>query len=187
MKTKLKSRAGVTLIEMLVAVILLALLTAGGAAAANAVLASRNRMIEAANAEILASTAAEALANEIRLGSDFEVVSVGSGTDNGLKLDSVQFGPDTVLKLDTATDKAYRLVAETAGTTLDVKQILAEKVYSGLYIDELKFTEVEKKDPTVATGIDATRTGYTVTFKVFNSQGVQLWADEVTSAPMGEE
>ena len=73
MAKKLRAGRGFTLAEVLIVILILSLVTAAGTAAVTAVLSVRNRMIHAANAQSLASTAAEAIADELRFGQNITI------------------------------------------------------------------------------------------------------------------
>ncbi len=168
---KLKNRRGTTIVEMLVAVVLLALLTAGGIIATAAVMTSYIHMREVSNAEILASTVIETLSNEIRLGRNItDPGTSGSGT---LQLDSSFFGEDTSLTLDADN----RLVAQGAGST--DKQLLSKSAYHGLHLENLTFSA--RKD---ASGAADARLVYTIGFAVCNGSGRELWNDSSAAVPM---
>ena len=170
---KLKTRRGMTIAEMLVAVALLALLTAGGIVAAAGVMASYRHMKDVANADILASTVIEALSNEVRLGRDIQ--DPGTAPDNGrLELDSAFFGEGTTLTLDTTSGK--RLVAQTtdASGTITEHQLLSENTYNGLQLDDLGFTMDS------ASG----RPVYTIAFTVRDDAGTALWSDSAAASSL---
>lgn len=168
---KLKARRGTTIVEMLVAVVLLALLTAGGIIATAAVMTSYIHMREVSNAEILASTVIETLSNEIRLGRDITDPGEG-GSSNTLKLDSSFFGEDTSLTLDADN----RLVAQGAGSSGSDKQLLSKSAYHGLHLERLTFSA--RKDASGA------RLVYTIGFAVCNGSGRELWNDSSAAVPM---
>ena len=160
---KLKNSRGMTLVEMLIAVMLLALLTAGGVTATTAVMANYTRMADAANAEILASTVIESLSNEIRLGRNIKVEEsvLSSGINDTLILDSAVFGNGTTLKLDG--DGHLEAVTEVPGA--DPIQVL-----SGLKLTDLQFTQ---SGSTV-----------TISFTVVSDYSGNLWDGSVTVSSM---
>ena len=191
MARKLKSRRGVSVAEMLIAVLLLSLLTAGGITVAAGVMAVHNHMVSASNAEILASTVAETITNEIRLGKDISVTPIPAGTDtNSLMLNSVRLGADAVLRLDDGRLVADTQVYESGAATPKTVQLLAETVYGELKLSELTFAPINKDDdvppPNGVTGTPGTagRTAYTVTFTVESEQDGKLWHGSVSAAPM---
>ena len=164
---------------MLIAVLLLSLLTVGGVTATSVVLADYKRMGEAANAEILASTAAEAISNEIRLGRNI-VDPLSSPGDNFLILDSVFFGEKAELKLDTADGHLVAEIKDSAGAST-TKQVLSEDTYDGLQLRDLKFEKVPA-DPVTGTG----KTTYKISFTVYSSISGELWKHSVSAAQMLE-
>ena len=172
MKKKLKNKRGVSILEMLIAVLLLSLLTVGGVAATTVVMADYKRMGEVANAEILASTVAEAISNEIRLGRN---IVDRAADETVLTLDSVFFGEKAELKLD-----AGRLVAIVNGDTTNPKQVLSEDTYDGLQLRDLKFEKVPASTGT--TG----KTTYEISFTVYSGISGELWKHSVSAAQMLE-
>lgn len=166
MRKKLKTCRGATIAEMLIAIVLLALLTAGGITATSAVMAGYHRMMEAAHADILASTVIETFSNEVRLGRDF----LPDPDGKSFQLDSAFFGEDTTLTL-----AGGRLVAQKSGAT--DKPLLSDDTYDGLHLAKLTF---EKVEPTGAGG----RTVYAIRFDVCNASGGTLWSGEANAAPM---
>lgn len=181
MTKKLKSRRGTSIAEMLVAVIVLALLTAGGITAVSAVMASYIHMKEAAHADLLASTVFEALSNEIRLGQDISLPTSDPAktTSESLTLTSAYFGEGTELKLDNG-----RLVAQKTGET-DSKQVLSDSAYNGLHLDGLSFEEIPASVPPAGSGTPA-RAVYKISFTVCNGSNSELWKGSASTAPMLE-
>lgn len=178
MRKKLKSRLGVTILEMLVALLILSLLTAGGVAATSAVMADYNHMTEASNADILASTVIEAISNEIRLGRGITLDG-----DDAIRLEkSSFFGEDVKLKLD---DDGYLVVETTDALGNPVlNQVLSERAYGGLKLEELTFTKITEGDP-AGTGTVG-RTAYEFSFKVISEASGELWEKTASAAPMFE-
>lgn len=136
MKKKLSCRSGFSLSEMLMVVAILALVSAAGAAGASGVLASRNNMIQAADAEILGSTAAQVIADELRFGQNISI------SGEYVHLDSTSFGEGIDLKLDGG-----KLIAGG-------NQILGAKAYSGLLLDGLTFKEVDSGNVEVSLSVN---------------------------------
>lgn len=181
MTKKLKSRCGTSIAEMLVAVIVLALLTAGGITATSAVMASYIRMKEAAHADILASTVFEALSNEIRLGWDIALPTSDPAktTSESLTLTSACFGEDTALKLENG-----HLIAQKDG---EPKQVLSDSAYNGLHLDDLSFEEVPPGvTPAGSGGGTSVRAVYKISFTVCNGSDSALWKGSASTAPMLE-
>lgn len=176
MKKKIKSCRGVSIAEMLVAVVLLSLLTAGGVTVTAAVMSNYIRMKEAANADILASTVIEALSNEIRLGQDINLPEVdpSTATSKRLTLTSAYFGEGAELKLNDG-----RLVAREDGES-ELKQVLSDNAYSGLHLEDLTFKKEE------GSGATTGRTVYKISFTVCNGSNSELWKNSASAAPMLE-
>lgn len=189
MMRKLKNRRGATMVEMLVAVVVLALLTCAGIAAAAAAMANFLHMNDAANADILALTVLETVAAEVRQGQNIaltEALTDPAATEgNSLTLDSVRWGTGIRLELDADG----RLVAVDPDTTLpaeeQTRQLLPEKAYTGLTLKGLTWTKVGEMEANSDAGITyAGREVYTVTFTVCNDRDNELWHSTVTVAPM---
>ena len=129
MKRRLKSRAGFTLAEVLIVIVIMSLITAAGATVTGTLLGERLGMIRAADAEILGSDVLQALANELRFGKNIEV-----GTDNAsVTLDSATYGIGAELSL-----KDGKLVAEQGKI-----RVLNDSSYNGLIITDLALTRTD--------------------------------------------
>ena len=161
---KLAKKAGFSLAETLITVAVLAIVTAGGAAVTGQIISTRTAMIQAADSQVLASTALEALADEIRFGQELEVEPDGKS----IRLYSTIFGYEAKISLDS---NGRIVIAEQGGTGGDEKQLLAGKAYTGLRIDELKFEEVSGD--------------ITISLKVVGRNGV-LWEDSLTVRPLNK-
>ena len=157
MRHKISSRKGFTLAEALIVVVILALMTSAGAVATSAVMASRVNMIQAADAEILGSTAFQAISNELRFGQNIEI-----GEDNkSVTLDSLTYGLDSTIFLDGGKLK-YGSDAKD--------QILTESAYSGLDISSLVFTQKEDGSIHIALAVSGNKG--------------RLWSGELTVVPL---
>ena len=126
MRQKTRNRKGFTLAETLIVVLILGLMTSAGAVATSAVMATRIGMIQTADAEILGSTAFQALANELRFGQNIKVDTDGKYVE----LDSITYGLGK--KLIQSNGK----IKYGDG---DEDQILGDAAYSGLSISDLGF------------------------------------------------
>ncbi len=124
---RLKGRKGFSLAEMLVTLIILSMLSSVACMGITTALQDRAKAIKVADAQSVASTAAQALADQIRYGRDISV-----GTDC-VALTSSTYGAGVTLKLDGG-----RLVAQGSGKSYD---LLGEKAYSGLSVDGLEFAQ----------------------------------------------
>lgn len=148
MKTlgKLKSRKGFSLVEMLIAMLILTMMSMVACMGITTALQDRAKAIAVADAQTVASTAAQAVADQVRYGQISDV------QESYIELTSSTYGSKVKLKLDGG-----RLVAEDAsGHTY---ALLGEKAYSNLSVDELKFVGhesapgvVEKVDITLSVG-----------------------------------
>ena len=161
MRRKIMNRRGFTLVETLMVIFILALVTSAGAVGVSAVLATRVEMIQTADAEILGSTAFQAIANELRFGQNITVGDEGVAVSS-VSLDSLTYGLNTKI-----SQKNGRL---TYGDS-ENNQMLGEKAYSGLDISGLTF--VQKADGSI-----------TISLAVSGSKGKQLWSGEVTVVPL---
>ena len=162
---KLAKKAGLSLAETLITVAVLAIVTAGGAAVTGQIISTRTAMIQAADSQVLASTALEALADEIRFGQELEIDSTNH---DSIQLYSTIFGYEAKISLDS---NGRIVIEEQGGTGGDEKQLLAGKAYTGLRIDDLKFEEVSGD--------------ITISLKVVGRNGV-LWEDSLTVRPLNK-
>ena len=184
MRRKLKSRRGVSMVEMLVALLVLSLLTAGGVTATSAVMADYGRMQDAANADILASTVIETISNEIRLGKDITVETDAEGKTSALHLGVSAFSDKPVtLRLDG--NKLVAVTTDAAAGTEVTKQLLSEDAYSGLSLKDLTF-ELEDPDPSDPT-VTAGRAAYSMNFTVYGDRSESLWTGGASAAPLAEQ
>lgn len=161
MRYKTRSRRGFTLVETLIVIFILALVTSAGAVGVSAVLATRVDMIQTADAEILGSTAFQAIASELRFGQNIKVGD-SDVTGETVSLDSLTYGMNKKIllnkgKLQYGSDES--------------EQILGEKAYSGLTISDLGF--VREDDGSI-----------TITLAVSGSKGKQLWSGALTVVPL---
>ena len=161
MKKKLKGRGGYTLTEILIVVAIVAIIAAAGAVTTTAVISARNSMIEAADAQILGSTAAQAIADELRFGQNIKI------NKDEVTLDSTAFGDNVCIKLDGSGRLA---VAVDGGT--ETQMMLAASAYSGLKISKLTFEK------------DGTGTGVTVNITVSGRNGEDKWSESFSVVPL---
>ena len=129
MKRRLKSRAGFTLAEVLIVIMIMSLVTAAGATLTGTLLGERLDMIRAADAEILGSNVLQTLANELRFGKNIEV-----GDDNAsVTLDSATYGIGAKLRVEEG-----KLVAGQ-----EKHMVLNDSSYNGLMITGLVLTKTD--------------------------------------------
>lgn len=172
MSKKLKTCRGASIAEMLIAVVLLALLTAGGITVAAGVMASYNRMKEAANADILASTVIEAISNEVRLGRKLDSLNEDApadSVDETLQLDSAFWGEGAKLKLDDS-GRLVALFKDASGET--TKPLLSDDTYGSLHLYNLVFA------------VPADSQVCTFSFAVRNGSDQELWTGSASASPL---
>ena len=157
MRRKTINRKGFTLAETLIVVVILALISSAGAVATSAVMASRVNMIQTADAEILGSTAFQAISNELRFGQNIQV----SDDSKSVSLDSLTYGLGRTLFLDGGRLK-YGSDAKD--------QILSESAYSGLHITGLVFTEQDDGSIQIELAVSGNRG--------------QLWSGKLAVVPL---
>lgn len=144
-KTKLKSRAGLTLTEMLVTVLVLMFFSTACLLGITTALKARQAAIKASDADILSSTIMQYISNEMRL-------SIGAVPDGGGKIlkydggstyanrpagDSELWLEDGQLKRRIGRDK----VLDSPEDKKHVFFVFNESAYSGLKLDRLEFVK----------------------------------------------
>jgi len=132
---RLKGRGGFSLPEMLVAVLILSIMSAVACMGVTTALQDRAQAIVVANAQTVASTAAQMVGDQIRYG---QIVQAKNGS---IVLVSSAYGTRVRLKLD---DQGH-LVAQGVNNAMDADvgdpyALLGDKAYGGLALDSLKFT-----------------------------------------------
>lgn len=123
---KLKGRGGFSLAELLVAMLILTMMSMVACMGISTALQDRAKAITVADAQTVASTAAQAVADQVRYGRITDI-----GTDY-IELTSSTYGSKVKLCLDGG-----RLVARNASGASYA--LLGEKAYSNLTVDELAF------------------------------------------------
>ena len=168
-----RRKGGFTLTETLITVAILAIMTAAGATATGVVLSTKNDMVDTANAQILASTALDALADEVRYGRNVKVDAADTIT-----LDSGKFGDGAtieVVKSGTTSEVAEAGEVRVTVTVKDASGAVADKeyallgkaTYAGLKIKELSFSNPDAKG------------NVTISLTVEGRRG-ELWSDSRT-------
>ena len=107
LKKKIKSRAGFTLAEVLMAVLILLMVSAVVAAGIPSAISAYRKVTDAANAELLLSTTMTCLRDELGTASDIDVSGTTITYTNSA-------GERTVLSLDTASEKPGIYIQEYA-------------------------------------------------------------------------
>ena len=130
---KLKSRGGFSLAECLVTLVILSLMSMVACMGISTAFHDRAQSITVANAQTVASTAAQAVADQIRYGQIIQV------EDRAIVLESSTYGAQVRLTLN---DRGHLIVqslsAGPAGSAPSYA-LLGEKAYGGLALDQLKF------------------------------------------------
>ena len=184
MAQKIRAGKGFTLAETLIAILILSLVTVAGTAAVTAVLSTRNRMIQVANAQMLASTAAEAVADELRFGRGITVAA-----DNlTVSMDSSLYGTGCTLRLSTEDTVTAAGKVVTGGQKVPVnhlvmtdaaggaREMLSAKVYDDLHFSSLEFT--------LNAATTTAETSVAVAMTVADTSGHDLWSAEFTVVPL---
>lgn len=123
---KLKGRRGFSLAELLVAMLILTMVSMVACMGISTATADRIKAITMADAQSVASTAAQAVSDQVRYG---QISNVGS---DYIELTSSTYGNKVKLCLEGG-----RLVAQsTSGVN---NALLGENAYSGLAVDSLEF------------------------------------------------
>lgn len=142
-KSKLKSKAGLTLTEMLITVILLAFFSSACLLGISTALNTRTAMIKAADSDILSSTVMQYISNEIRLSLNGDTTAEpgkfkyeGGSTYAGLTAGSSEIWLNTDGRL---MRKIGNLVGGVAGVQHEYS-VFNDSAYSGMKLKNLTFT-----------------------------------------------
>lgn len=160
-----RARGGFSLAECLVTLLILSLMSALACSGISNALQDRARAIRVADAQTVAATAAQAVADQIRYGQIARV------EDTGVVLDSGTYGPGVRLELDDGHLVARRVSA--AGTA--PYALLGEMAYSGLTLDELTFRADLDGDRVKSVQVD---------LSVCATPGEPLWSLTYTVTPL---
>lgn len=146
--TKLRSRAGLTLSEMLVTLLLLVLVLAGVATGLKAAFDSYRDSARLSDALMLSSTLSEAIMDEFRFAGDVETETVGVGGDareNVVGYTSLAFGERqsmTVMKKDDSEPGGYLVVAPKGTTEAELASKGKLLVGTGAYARHLRVKDL---------------------------------------------
>lgn len=137
-KSKLKSRAGLSLTEMLVTVVVLMFFSTACLLGITTALKARQAAIKAADADILSSTVMQYISNEMRLSLDPRTEAIAGKTeDNKLVYD----GGSTYANLTSGMSEIWRddngHIMRKIGSWEG--EVLNDSAYSGLTLDKLHF------------------------------------------------
>lgn len=141
---KLKNRGGFSLVEMLIAMLILTMMSMVACMGISTAMEDRAKAITVADAQAVASTAAQALGDQIRYGR------INAVESDHVELTSSTYGSKVKLRLEDG-----RLVAENAAGVQYA--LLGEKAYSGLRVDALTFAGHET-EPGVVDWVDISLT-----------------------------
>lgn len=136
-KAKLKSRAGLTLTEMLVTVVVLMFFSTACLLGITTALKARQAAIKASDADILSSTIMQYISNEMRLGLEITSPAKGGGESERF----IYKGGSSYKNLTTTASELWldvdgRLIRKNS--TWEGK-VFNDSAYSGLKLDALKF------------------------------------------------
>ncbi len=170
---KRRARGGFSLAEMLVTLIILSLLPSAAGMGVTQALSQRSQSIALADAQTVASTAAQVITDQLRYGQIAQVES-----DGAIVLSSGIYEAPVALGLDAQG----RLITQgaTAGSGGVVRgeahALLGEDAYCGLHLSQLEF-DVNKSGDTVnfvTVSLSVAKAGKTDS----------LWSLEFSVAPM---
>lgn len=144
LKSKIKSKSGLTLTEMLITVILLMFFSSACLLGISTALSTRREMIKAADSDILSSTIMQYISNELRLSLNPDDSVPGKFKYNGGSTDAyLTCGSSEIwVANETENDGKYK---EYAGQlirrigTVDYP-VFNKKAYSVFKLDKLNFT-----------------------------------------------
>ena len=168
---KLKGRGGFSLAECLVALLILSIMSMTACMGISNAMHNRAQSIAVANAQTVASTAAQAVADQIRYGQIEQVDS------DSVVLTSSTYGPRVRLKLD---DLGHLVVQGDGGAGAPVYALLGEKAYGGLAVDNLAFEARKTGDR-----VDSVRITLSVDSKPASAgDSTHLWSLSYSVAPL---
>ena len=164
MKHKLRSRRGLTLSEVLVALLILSLVTVGVATGVSASLRVYRQATESSDAQMLASTLSTALMDELRYARNIQ--NDGSFTS------------------DTFGEGVSVGIADGRITVGDDEKLLSDAAYAGLQVRNLvKETETLDLVKPVKVNND---TVFQVAFEICNSAGTGVQQVEFSVSPLND-
>ncbi len=174
-----RARRGFSLAECLVTLLILSLMSALACGGISNAMKNRVQAIRVADAQTVASTVAQAVADQLRYGQIAQVEA------DGVVLSSGTFGPGVRLERDSQGHVVAQPVTASGGGYLptgDAYDLLGEKAYSGLALDGLSFTAETDgdrvKSVTVALSVD-TAAG--------DDEGGHLWSLNYTVSPLNPQ
>ncbi len=137
-KSKLKSKSGLTLTEMLITVILLMFFSSACLLGISTALSTRTSMIKAADSDILCSTVTQYISNELRLSLNGTIEGGVFKYDGGSTYAGLTCG-NSVIKLD-ADGRLIRSIGEVSNRSINSEySVLNDSAYSGFKLSALEF------------------------------------------------
>lgn len=165
-----RARKGFSLAETLVAVLILGLLSSAAALGVSQALWQRNKSIALADAQTVASTAAQIVTDQIRYGRIASVEDDGAG-NKAIILASGVYQTPVRIGLD---EKGYLVTQGLSGGK--EYALLGEKAYCGLHLSGLDFD--------IEPGSGDTVKEVNVTLGVAGSDDTELWSLDFSVAPV---
>ncbi len=167
-----RGRGGFSLAEMLVTLIILSLLSSAAALGASQALYQRSQSIALADAQTVASTAAQVVTDQLRYGQIARVEG-----DGAIVLSSGVYKMPIAMGLDGQGRLITRSVSDAGDVLADTDQaLLGEDAYCGLHLSQLEF-DVNKSGDTVdsvAVSLSVAKAGKTES----------LWSLDFSVVPM---
>lgn len=172
---KRKGRGGFSLAECLVALLILSIMSMMACMGISNAVKDRAQAIVIANAQTLASTAAQAVADQVRYG---QIVQVD---EDSIVLVSSTYGVRVRLGLDAQGHLVAQNVNDSMAAVGPSYALLGDKVYADLILDSLKFDADVHADE-----VDSVRIRLSVGSEPVAFMGAQanLWALDYTVAPL---
>lgn len=171
-RQKLKAKRGFSLAETLVAVLILGLLSSAAALGVSQALWQRNKSIALADAQTVASTAAQMVTDQLRYGRVASVEDDGAGNQAIILASGVYQSPVRI-QLDS---QGYLVTQGVEGGK--VYAMLGEDAYCDLHLSQLKFELHENGDQ--VESVD-------VTVGVAQSDETELWSLDVSVSPVNPQ
>ena len=171
--TRSRSRAGFTLVEMMLSLVILVMMTAMVATGIPVAQQTYEKAVVASNAQALLSTTATELRNELGLAQ--EVLTTGDGEEQGGTLDCFLSSEGYWARIAPAPDSAQPAGSEThAGGSAPVKNVYYgyEPPKAG---DEIGFTRSLVSDKAVTTALCVTFDSITFADGVFCVNGLKVY------------
>ncbi len=172
---KRRARGGFSLAEMLVTLIILSLLTAAAGMGVSQALYQRSQSIALADAQTVASTAAQVITDQLRYGQIAQVES-----DGAIVLSSGIYKAPVTMGLDGRGQLITQGATAGSGGVVrgEAHALLGEDAYCGLHLSQLEF-DVNKTGDTVDR--------VTVSLSVAKAGETEsLWSLEFSVAPLDQ-